>query len=79
MEIVINWSHKRAKHATERMKSRGISRNEIIMALGRGEKKKQFRSGLWEVFFADYSLVFDEYINEKDTIRKVYPVKLKRW
>ena len=45
MNLKVNWEHKRVKHAIERMWLKGISRNEIINAIHKGQKRRQIHSG----------------------------------
>ncbi len=79
MKLKVNWDHKRAKHALERMWLRGISQREIAEAIQRGQKKKQKKSSLVEAFHSYYSIVYDEYFYPKVGIHKVYPVTVKIW
>ncbi len=79
MELKINWDHKRCKHALERMWLRGISQQELKRALVMGQKKIQKESKLIEAFYSFYSVVYDEFIYQKEQIRKVYPVTVKLW
>jgi len=79
MKLKMNWEHKRTKHAMERMWLRGISRNDIVQAIERGQKRKQSKSGLTESFHSYYSVVYDEYIYPEKEIRKIYPVTVKLW
>jgi len=77
MNLKVNWERKRAKHAIERMWLRGLSRKEIVHAIGVGQKRKQKHSNLMEAFHSYYSVVYDEYFLEKQNIHKVYPVTVK--
>lgn len=79
MELKINWEHKRAKHAIERMWLRGISHEEIKTAIKKGQKKMQKKTGLMESFHSYYSVVYAEYFFNNKKLRKVYPVTVKIW
>ena len=74
MKLKINWDHKRVKHAIERMWLRGISVQEIINAIQKGQKKKQKCSKLIEAFYSYYSVVYDEYFFNESRIHKIYPI-----
>lgn len=78
LKLKINWEHKRVKHAIERMWLRGISTKEIEMAILRGKKVIQKKTGLVETFHSYYSIVYDEKILG-GRIRKIYPVTVKIW
>lgn len=78
MDLKINWSHRRCGHAIERMWLRGISREEVKQAVLKGQKIRQ-KTGLIEAFFGHYSVVFEEFLFQKNKIRKVYPVTVKAW
>jgi len=79
MKLMVNWEHKRVKHAIERMWLRGISRNDIATAILRGKKVKQKKSGLIEAFHSYFSVVYAEYFFQEGKIRKVYPITVKAW
>ena len=79
MKLKMNWEHKRAKHAIERMWLRGISQEEIMHAIKRGQKRKQKDTGLMEALHAYYSVVYDEYVYPDQRIRKIYPITVKLW
>ena len=79
MKIKVNWEHKRVKHAIERMWLRGISTKDIIIAIERGQKKRQQKSGLIEAFHSYYSVVYDEKYFQDISIHKIYPVTVKMW
>ncbi|MBI2670540.1 DUF4258 domain-containing protein [Candidatus Woesearchaeota archaeon] len=79
MNLKINWNHKRAKHAIERMWLRGISRKDIVNAIQRGQKRIQKKTNLIEAFHSYYSVVYSEYFFKKNEIHKVYPVTVKIW
>ena len=79
MELKINWDHKRVKHALERMWLRGISVKDVSMAVKRGKKVRQPKSGLYESFFSFYSVVYDERFFNENRTRKIYPVTVKIW
>lgn len=77
MQLKINWDHKRAKHAIERMWLRGLSQQEVIRAIQQGQKRKQKKSGLIEAFHSYYSVIYTEHYYE--TLRKIYPITVKIW
>ena len=79
MKLKVNWDHKRAKHAIERMWLRGISQKEILNAIQKGQKHRQKKSQLVETFHSYYSIVYDEYFYSKEKIHKVYPITVKTW
>ena len=79
MDVRINWDHKRAKHAIERMTLRGVSADEVREAVLKGKKVIQKDTKLYESFFRYYSVVYDEYIFKATQIRKIYPVTVKFW
>ncbi len=79
MELKVNWDHKRCKHALERMWLRGITHNNIREAITRGQKHLQKKTRLTEAFYQFYSVVYQEYINEKINLRKIYPITVKLW
>lgn len=79
MKLKINWDHKRVKHAIERMWLRGISGKEIVMAIQKGQKRRQKKSGLIEAFYSYYSVVYDEYFFKKQDMHKIYPITVKIW
>lgn len=79
MKLKINWDHKRAKHAIERMWLRGISQKDIALAVQRGQRRKQRESGLIESLYSYYSVVYAEYVLQKHNLRKIYPVTVKIW
>lgn len=77
MRLKINWDHKRAKHAIERMTLRGVSAQEVKDAILKGKKVLQKDTRLFESFFRYFSVVYDEYFVKTSQIRKVYPVTVK--
>ena len=79
MKLRVNWDHKRVRHALERMWLRGISVKDIIVAIQRGKKVTQRKSGLVESFYAYYSVVYAEYFLKSQDIQKVYPITVKMW
>ncbi len=81
MELKINWNHKRCKHAIERMWLRGVSMDEVKDATLKGKKVKQKDTGLMELFYRFFSVVYDEQIFKFkwEKIRKVYPITVKLW
>jgi uncharacterized protein Veg len=79
MRLKVNWEHKRVKHAIERMWLRGISMKDVAVAIRRGQKKKQKKSGLIEAFYSYFSVVYDERFFNEHNIHKVYPVTVKMW
>ena len=79
MNLKVNWDHKRVKHAMERMWLKGISVEEIIGAIMKGQKRKQKNTGLIESFYSYYSVVYDEYYFNEQKIHKIYPITIKIW
>ena len=79
MKIKVNWEHKRVKHALERMWLRGISSEDIIKAILRGQKRKQTSSGLIESFYCYFSVVYNEQFFKEIDLQKIYPVTVKIW
>ena len=79
MELMINWNHKRCKHAIERMWLRGVSIDEVKDAIIKGSEVEQKSTGLVENFYRFFSVVYDEQIVRETKIRKVYPVTVKLW
>ena len=79
MLIKINWDHKRCKHAIERMWLRGVSVEEVKDAIIKGQKSNQVETGLIEVFYRFFSVVYDEVLLKNENIRKIYPVTVKLW
>jgi len=77
MKLVINWEHRRVKHAIERMWLRGISVKEVEEALLKGKKITQKQTGLMQSVFKRYSIVYDEKFYRKLNIRKAFPVTVK--
>jgi len=77
MKLKINWDHKRAKHAIERMTLRGISAGDVEDAILKGKKVIQKDTRLSESFFRYYSVVYDEYFIKVPQIRRIYPVTVK--
>ena len=77
MKLVINWEHKRVKHAIERMWLRGISVKEVEEAVLKGKKIVQRQTGLVQAVFKRYSVVYDEKFYRKVDVRKVFPVTVK--
>lgn len=77
MKLKVNWEHKRVKHAVERMWLRGISVRDIEEALLKGKKVIQRETGLTETFFRRFSVVYDEKVYRKLSVRKVFPVTVK--
>ena len=77
MKLVINWEHKRVKHAIERMWLRGVSVKEVEEALLKGKKIVQKQTGLMQSVFKRYSVVYDEEFYPKLNIRKAFPVTVK--
>jgi len=59
MELKINWSHKRCKHALRRMWLRGLSLDEVESGVVKGKKVIQKKTGLIESFHRFYSIVYD--------------------
>jgi hypothetical protein len=79
VKLKVNWEHKRVKHALERMWLRGISSEDIITAIRRGQKRKQTDSGLIESFYSYFSVVYDERFFKDIDLQKIYPVTVKVW
>ena len=77
MKLMINWEHKRVKHAIERMWLRGVSVRDVEEAVLKGKKALQRQTGLTEAFFRRYSVVYHENVYRKMNIRKVFPVTVK--
>jgi hypothetical protein len=77
MKLVINWEHKRVKHAIERMWLRGISVKEVEEAILKGKKIMQKQTGLVQSVFKRYSVVYHEKFYHKLDIRKAFPVTVK--
>ena len=77
MKLVINWEHKRVKHAIERMWLRGISVKEVEETISKGKKNVQKQTGLTQSIFKRYSVVYDERFYHRPAIRKVFPVTVK--
>jgi sensor histidine kinase regulating citrate/malate metabolism len=77
MKLVINWEHKRVKHAIERMWLRGISVKEVEEAILKGKKIMQKQTGLMQSVFRRFSVVYNEKFCRKPDIRKVFPVTVK--
>ena len=77
MKLVINWEHRRVKHAIERMWLRGISVKEVEEALLKGKKITQKQTGLMQSVFKRYSVVYDEKFYRKLNIRKAFPITVK--
>jgi len=77
VKLKVNWEHKRVKHAVERMWLRGISVRDIEEALLKGKKVIQRETGLTETFFRRFSVVYDEKVYRKLSVRKVFPVTVK--
>jgi hypothetical protein len=77
MKLVINWEHKRVKHALERMWLRGISVKEVEEAIFKGKKIMQKQTGLMQSVFKRYSVVYDEKFCRKLDMRKVFPITVK--
>ena len=79
MDLKINWDHRRCRHTLERMWLRGISQEDVKIALIQGQKSRQKESQLLESLYSFYSIVYDEQIYPKINLRKVYPVTVKLW
>ena len=77
MKLKINWEHKRVKHAIERMWLRGVSVRDVEEAVLKGKRIEQRETGLTEAFFRRFSVVYDEKIDRKASVRKVFPVTVK--
>lgn len=77
MKLIINWEHKRVKHAIERMWLRGISVKEVEEAILKGKKVVQKQTDLVQSIFKRYSVVYDERFYHKPDIRKAFPVTVK--
>ncbi|MEM3086159.1 MAG: DUF4258 domain-containing protein [Halobacteria archaeon] len=77
MQLKINWEHRRAKHAIERMTLRGVSVHEVEEAILKGKRVIQRRTGLAESFHRFFSVVYDEVHLRSRGVRKVYPVTVK--
>ncbi len=77
MKLKINWEHKRVKHAVERMWLRGVSVRDVEEAVLKGKKVLQRETGLTEAFFRRFSVVYDEKVYRKTSVRKVFPVTVK--
>ncbi len=75
MEIRINWEHKRAKHAIERMWLRGVSLKEVETAIQRGKREFQRKTGLIRALYSHFEVIFDE--KRFGDIRKIFPVTIK--
>ncbi|MEW5760352.1 MAG: DUF4258 domain-containing protein [Candidatus Thermoplasmatota archaeon] len=79
MEYKINWDSKRTKHAIERMTLRGISVDEVLIAIKTGKKSYQKKTKLMEAFLRHFSVVYDEKVFKDRQIRKIYPITVKLW
>ena len=79
MDLKINWDHRRCRHTLERMWLRGISQEDVKIALIQGQKSRQKESQLLESLYSFYSIVYDEKMYPKINLRKVYPVTVKLW
>lgn len=77
MRLKINWEHKRVTHAIERMWLRGISVRDVEEAVLKGKKVLQRQTGLTEAFFRRFSVVYDEKVYRKMSLRKVFPITVK--
>ena len=77
VELRINWEHKRARHAIERMWLRGISVKEVEEAILKGKKAVQKETALLQAMFRRYVVVYDEKLYRESGLRKVYPVAVK--
>jgi len=77
VKLKINWEHKRVKHAIERMWLRGVSVGDVEETVMKGKKVLQRKTGLTEAFFRRFSVVYDEKIYRKMSVRKVFPVTVK--
>ena len=78
VQIRINWEHKRAKHAIERMWLRGISVRDVEEAVKKGKKVFQRETRLMHALYKRFSVVYDETIYQKTNIRKIFPVTVKK-
>lgn len=77
MKLVLNWEHKRVRHAIERMWLRGVSVKEVEEAILKGKKAVQKQTGLVQALFKRYSVVYDEKVYRKSGVRKAFPVTVK--
>lgn len=75
MKVRINWEHKRAKHAVERMWLRGVSLKEVETAIRQGKRAFQRETGLIRTLYSHFEVVFDE--KRFGDIRKIFPVTIK--
>lgn len=75
MKLKINWGHRRAKHAIERMWLRGISLKEVETAIKEGKRIFQRETGLIKSLYSHFEVVFDE--KRFGDIKKIYPVTIK--
>ncbi len=79
MRLKLNWDHKRCKHSIERMWLRGISEQDIINAINKGQKHWQRKTKLFESIYSFYSVVYQEFIINEQDLKKIYPVTVKLW
>ncbi len=77
MKLVLNWEHKRVRHAIERMWLREVSVKEVEEAILKGKKAVQKQTGLVQALFKRYSVVYDEKVYRKSGVRKAFPVTVK--
>lgn len=78
MEVRIDWSYSRAKHAIERSILRGISQAEFKEAVFKGKKTRRSKKVV-EARLRYYSIVYEEHFYKKENIRKVFPITVKLW
>lgn len=76
-KLIINWEHKRVRHAIERMWLRGVSVKEVEEAILKGKKSIQRETGLVQALFKRYSVIYYEKVYQKSNLRKVFPVTVK--
>lgn len=77
MKLLINWEHKRVRHAIERMWLRGISVRDVEDAILKGKKAVQKETGLLQAMFRRHIVVYYERIYLKSGVRKVFPITVK--
>lgn len=75
MKLRINWAHKRAKHAIERMWLRGVSLKEVETAIQHGKRAFQRQTGLIRSLYSHFEVIFAE--KRFGDTRKIYPVTIK--
>ena len=64
-------SEKRSEHVFDRMKERGIGREQIIDAVKKGAKKLR-KDGSIIAIYRWYSIAYREFV--VDNVKKIYPI-----